>query len=818
MKFQEAHTIAKKYSSVIRVNTLVPQFFREIIINFSFVLFFIDAITLYYIQYGSHYVNIPEQYRYIVIGLTSYRNIFLLFLFIFFIIFILMYSLHVYSRYFMFKSIQRLFGSSKDRLLISYEVALVLVTSTKGTFVNRLLDVPESRFIVNRLLLTTSDIAKYDAHVMIDMDTEVLEYNSTVTLGSLWKLLYEHCEEFRNDLLSRKIQKDIFNDTCNWLDRILEDDKKNSAWWWRENLSKIRGIGKSLTYGEANFISKYARELGIYGPEEELGKIQLHKESIEQLENVLARSHKANAVIVGNRGVGRHSIVKIVAKMIEQGSCYSEIEHKRVFEFDMDLLLDLNANELNTVLNHCCEEAIISRNIIFVINDFPVLYDAGQKQGVDVFQILEKYLHHKDISLVCICDQSFYQNEKHKIIFDRDFEFVHVGDINTTLLIPYLQDYVMIIETLTGKFFPSHSINTIASVLAKYCIEDSPLVKAGDLLHTIADTYSMKDHILVDEESVSETIKSLIGVSTGEIKSDEREKLLNLESILHKKIIGQYEAIKVISDTMRRSRAGLAGGTKPIGSFLFFGPTGVGKTETAKTLASVFFGNENYMSRIDMNEYTMSDSSHTLLGYENNEGDISRHIHERPYGVLLLDEFEKATTEVKDIFLRILDEGVFTNGAGKLISARTQIIIATSNAGSQYLRESGIHQDSTKDEIEKIKSTLVDTVIRDGLFRPELLNRFDAIVVFHPLGDSSKIEITRKMLKTLEKRSLDQGYTITFTDALVQKIAEESDTMFGGRAIQRNIQTEIESMLARKIIEGGIVSGGSIVLDVEDVK
>jgi ATP-dependent Clp protease ATP-binding subunit ClpA len=186
--------------------------------------------------------------------------------------------------------------------------------------------------------------------------------------------------------------------------------------------------------------------------------------------------------------------------------------------------------------------------------------------------------------------------------------------------------------------------------------------------------------------------------------------------------------------------------------------------------------------------------------------------------VLLLDEFEKATTDVKDIFLRILDEGVFTNGAGKVISARTQIVIATSNAGSSFIQESGLHAGSTKEEIDTIKNKLIEAIVSEGLFRPELINRFDAVVLFHPLGGDSRTLIARKMLEALKKRALDQGYSITFTDALVEKVVgSENNASFGGRAIQRNIQSEVEEALARKIIEGSLKVGDQVVIDASDI-
>ena len=225
------------------------------------------------------------------------------------------------------------------------------------------------------------------------------------------------------------------------------------------------------------------------------------------------------------------------------------------------------------------------------------------------------------------------------------------------------------------------------------------------------------------------------------------------------------------------------------------------------------------MSRIDMNEYTMGNSSYRILGDINQEGDLAKCIHGRPYGVLLLDEFEKATTEVKDVFLRVLDEGVYTNGSGKVISARTQIIVATSNAGSDYIKRSGINPNSTKEEIELVKAALIDTIVSEGLFRPELINRFDAVVLFHPLGEDSRILIAKKLLDVFKQRVSLDGYDVNFTDALIEKIlGNENDVMFGGRAIQRNIQTKVEEAVAKKIIEGSLKAGDSIILDAVDIE
>jgi ATP-dependent Clp protease ATP-binding subunit ClpC len=825
MNYQEAVNFSEKYKGVNFLNKVLPQKVRSFVVTLSGGIFWSTLLLFGFLKVASNVFYLKTCNS----SLCSALNEILLFfaphtigivavLDISFLVFILFYALHVYSRYYELRSIKRVFEDNTKRFKVSYEAGLVLAIAKTNGLISGLLSIPASQFILARLSVTESNILDHAKDTVVSSDVVLPEYNETITLGSLWKALYEQSDGLKKALLANTIQQDVFNDTCDWADSLIEEDKKQNAWWWRENLSKTRGIGKSLSYGSTGYMSNFATEL-IFDPRmKELSDIVLHKEALLQLEESLSKAHGANAVIVGARATGRHAIVMELARMVERGDCYSEIEHKRIFEFNNDTLGSLPKDDLVTVLRQCFDEALIARNIIFVFDNFQDLYATAERVGVNLFEILERYIDHPHVSLVIICDQTFYQHDTHKAIFDRSFEAIHIGDSTSKALIPYIEENALIVERETGTFFSSQAIHTIAGVLNKYFVEDSLLVKARDLMYKIATSGTTKVHHIIDEESVSSVIKSLTGVATGAITSDEKAELLDLEATLHKNIIDQNEAIKVVASTMRRSRAGLTGANKPIGSFLFFGPTGVGKTETAKTLASVFFGGADRMSRLDMGEYTMPDSSSRLLGDLHQEGDLARLVHTRPYGVLLLDEFEKATTEVKDIFLRILDEGVFTNGEGKVISLRTQIIIATSNAGSQYIHESGLGPHTTEEELQTIKATLIDTVISNGIFRPELINRFDASVVFHPLSDDSRVLVAKKMLEALKTRMLSEGYDVSFTDALVQAVTGgDTDAMFGGRAIQRNIQAQVEEALAKKIIEGSLSKGGSIILDSSDL-
>lgn len=490
MKFLEALSFVKKYSHAIFLNRILPPYIRSILIVCSSLLFLILSIFLLLLLLEPRYGFLSPEYHALLLSLSLYEHTAILLASIAWLVYSITYSLHTYSRYFLLRSIERVFGSNTKRFLVSYEAANALGIANNEDLVEGLLATPESDFILSRLRVSSEEVKQYGAHTDIEMNQYIPLYNKTVTLGSLWKMVYEHNDELQKALLAKKIQKETYDDTCDWLDRILENDKRTSAWWWRENLSRTRGVLKSLSYGGTYFISKYARELAFYGRGEEVGKIILHKNAVIQLEEALSKNREANAVVVGSKGTGRHALVRILSTMIEEGDCYSEIEYKRMFEFDNTVLGSLDAQDVIAVLERSFEEAVNARNIIFVINDIHTLSDMVERQGVDLFQVLERYINHPHVSLVCVSDQAFYEHEQHKALFDRDFEVIHIEDMNTKLLIPYIQDQALIIESLTGRFFPSHSISILAAALTKYFIEESPLIKVRDLMYKIATSSS----------------------------------------------------------------------------------------------------------------------------------------------------------------------------------------------------------------------------------------------------------------------------------------------------------------------------------------
>ena len=321
----------------------------------------------------------------------------------------------------------------------------------------------------------------------------------------------------------------------------------------------------------------------------------------------------------------------------------------------------------------------------------------------------------------------------------------------------------------------------------------------------------------VTDEEIAEVLSKATGIPVSKMMEGEKEKLLRMEEELHKRVIGQEEAVDAVANAIRRSRAGLSDPNRPIGSFLFLGPTGVGKTELCKTLAKFLFDSEDAMVRIDMSEFMEKHSVSRLVGappgyvgYEEG-GYLTEAVRRRPYSVILLDEVEKAHADVFNILLQVLDDGRLTDGQGRTVDFRNTVVIMTSNLGSDLIQGS-------KDESYSEMKALVMSVVGQH-FRPEFINRIDETVVFHPLGKENIRAIASIQLERLAKRMETRGYELVFTDALLDFIAEVGyDPIYGARPLKRAIQQEIENSLAQQILSGQLLPGKVVTVDYVDGK
>ena len=325
-------------------------------------------------------------------------------------------------------------------------------------------------------------------------------------------------------------------------------------------------------------------------------------------------------------------------------------------------------------------------------------------------------------------------------------------------------------------------------------------------------------HDTVTEEEISGIVSKWTGIPVAKLMEGEREKILHLDDYLHKRVIGQEEAVQKVTEAILRSRAGIADPNRPIGSFLFLGPTGVGKTELAKSLAECLFDDEHNIVRIDMTEYMEKFSVSRLIGappgyvgYDEG-GQLTEAVRRKPYSVVLFDEIEKAHPDVFNILLQILDDGRITESQGRTVDFKNTIIILTSNLGSQYLLE-GIEPDGS---ISKEAQEAVMAELRRS-FRPEFLNRLDETILFHPLTKENLDGIIDIMVASLRKRIEDRGLSLAITDAAKTLIIDRGfDPLYGARPLRRYLQSSVETLIARRILSGDLSAGATLTVDVEN--
>jgi len=319
----------------------------------------------------------------------------------------------------------------------------------------------------------------------------------------------------------------------------------------------------------------------------------------------------------------------------------------------------------------------------------------------------------------------------------------------------------------------------------------------------------------VTEEEIAEVVSKWTGIPVSKMLEGEREKLLRMEEELNKRVVGQAEAVKAVSDAIRRSRAGLSDPNRPNGSFLFLGPTGVGKTELTKALAEFLFDTEEAMVRIDMSEFMEKHSVARLIGappgyvgYEEG-GYLTEAVRRKPYSVILMDEVEKAHPDVFNVLLQVLDDGRLTDGQGRTVDFRNTVIVMTSNLGSQQIQEL-----AGEENYERMKAAVMDVVARH--FRPEFINRIDDVVVFHPLGREQIRAITTIQIGYLRQRLIERDLDLELSDAALDKLGEAGfDPVYGARPLKRAIQQQLENPLAQQILAGRFHPGDVIRVDVQ---
>ena len=537
------------------------------------------------------------------------------------------------------------------------------------------------------------------------------------------------------------------------------------------------------------------------------------------MEEILARSSKRNIIIVGEPGVGKSTVIHGLAEKSAHGKLLGPLKFKRFLELDLtSLLSSASGGELERRINNLLTEISHAPDVVLYIPQIEYLTTL-EGGGVDITGLLINKLQEGNLQIIGTTTISEYRkNIEPKGTFSESFEVVEIPEPDKDQSIRILEEAAANIE-LRNKIVVSYKALEKAVDLSKRYMVDRVLPgKAIDLLDEAATSTSLQKQTILRPELVEQIVSQKTKTPVKLAGKEESKKLLNLESELHKRIIDQEEAVKSISEAIRRARTLKRESSRPIGVFLFLGPTGVGKTETSKALAAVYFGSEDRIVREDMSEYQEENSINRLIGAPPGSkgygaGQFTEKIRSDPFTVVLLDEIEKANPKIQQAFLPIFDEGKIEDSTGRKIIFTNTIIIATSNAGAEFIRES-IQEGRNMSEIKK---PLMEKLQKEGIFRPEFLNRFDDIVLFKPLSPDEVKQIVGLLTNQLAQRLNKQDIEISFDDTALGWLAQKGfDPTYGARPLRRVIQNEIESNLSKKILSGEISRGSKVGVSLKD--
>ena len=588
-------------------------------------------------------------------------------------------------------------------------------------------------------------------------------------------------------------------------------------------------------------LEKYGRDLTAEAKANKLDPVVGRENEIGRIIQILSRRTKNNPCLIGEPGVGKTAIVEAIAWRICEGTVPKTMAGKRIFSLDLSGAVagSKYRGEFEERLKNIIDEVQNSGNIILFIDEIHTIVGAGGAEGsMDASNILKPSLTKGNLQVIGATTISEFRKYFEKdAALERRFQPVTVEEPTEEQAVEILDEAcskMRIREVPKPKSVKDKEIDIAELNLElEMCVRHADFKSATEikkqldkaqnkLNKAIAKWEGTEEEFrpIITENSIEEVVAMWTGIPVTRLEKNEQKRLLDLEKVLHKRMIGQEEAVSAVAKAVRRGRVGLKNPNRPIGSFLFLGPTGVGKTELSKTLAEAVFGTEDSIIRVDMSEYMEKHSVSKLIGsppgyvgFEDG-GQLSDKVRQNPYSVVLFDEIEKAHPDVFNVLLQVLDDGHITDSKGRKVSFKNTIIIMTSNAGANRIvdpKHLGFSQgDTEKADYEKMKANVMEEV--KLMFRPEFLNRIDDIIVFHTLSESEVKSIVSLMLKNLAKQVKEQmDIALSFTSSLKTYLAKESyDKKFGARPLRRMIQNKVEDMLAEEVLAEKVKAGDKV--------
>lgn len=713
-------------------------------------------------------------------------------------------------------------------------------------------------------------------HILLGIiyDTESIACEILISLGADLDIIHDAILDLLNeDTLNDMPKLNVFNEN-------KAPKKDNNT---KDNKQKNNSATPLL--------DKYGRDLNILAQEEKIDPVIGRNREIERVIQILSRRTKNNPILIGEPGVGKTAVTEGLAQRLINGNIPKVLASKRIISLNMASLVagTKYRGDFEDRLKKIIDEIIENKNIILFIDEMHTLIGAGAAEGsMDAANILKPALSRGEIQVIGATTLKEYKKyiEKDSAL-ERRFQTIMVNEPSAEDAISILKGIrnkyekfhcakitdeaikaaVKISQRyITDRFLPDKAIDLMDEASAKVRLKTvniptnisqleqkiQDLKKAKEkaidnqdyeLAATIRDQeIQIKEElataktawetqnnaqIAVTEEDIADVATLWTGIPVKRLVAKEADRLLHIEDIIHKRVVGQNEGVNAVAKAIRRARAGLKDPKRPIGSFLFLGPTGVGKTELARSLAEAIFGDESAMIRFDMSEYMEKHTVSRMLGappgyigYDEG-GLLTDAVRRKPYAVILLDEIEKAHPDIFNILLQVLDDGRLTDSQGRTVDFKNTVIIMTSNAGAfklqpQKTNTMGFAVNEDKQIKQNAKKIVMDEVKRQ--FKPEFLNRIDEIIIFEPLTDKELTQIVTLLLNDVQKRLAEMDIELIIKDEVKSYLLKHgTDTIYGARPLKRAVQRYLQDPLAEQLLQKNIESMQKIIIDcVED--
>ena len=611
----------------------------------------------------------------------------------------------------------------------------------------------------------------------------------------------------------------------------LDDSDLDKGIIWQQHLIQLikaykkprrtGGVGRDWSFGWIPTLQRFGQNIS-----EQIGAgsglltvgVASHIQAIDQLVDTFGSSGRQNALLVGRPGVGKTTIIHAFAEKLLDASAKvpDNLKFRQVFLLVSSALISAapGRGELENLITQVLNEAYRAKNIIVCLDNAQLFFEEGVG-SVDLSNVLQPILEAGNLRMILAMDeQRFLEIGQRNPTLLSSINRINIPETDRDETITVLQEQLIVTEVQRHVTYMLQAIKEAYRLSERY-VHD--LAQPGKALKLLESSAGYSESGLVTINSVQQAIEKTLDVKIS-VASDteDRERLLNMEELIHKRMVNQTRAVSVVSDALRRARAGVRNENRPIGTFLFLGPTGVGKTELSKALADVYFGGEGRMIRIDLNEYVRAEDVTRLIadGAEDPTS-LTAQVMKQPFSVVLLDEIEKAAPEVLATLLQLLDEGILRDIRNREVSFRDAIVIATSNAGADRIRE----YIERGYEVQQFEHQFVDELINSGQFRPEFLNRFDEIVVFRPFTKDELIQVCDLILAGVNKTLEPQKVSVIVEDEAKLILVDQGyDPRLGARPMRRVIQKAVENTVAKQMLSGTVNPGDMITITAEQVR